>query len=287
MLYYKKRKLETEFYNIKQIQGRVNKMPIIQAVDRAMRIIDLFDEYTTELKITEISAKIGLHKSTVHSLLKTLMHHGYIAQDEESGKYRLGLKLVEKGQLLLQGLDIRSVAKRLLASLSASTGQTAHLVILSGREGVYIDKIEGERAAIRYSYLGRAVPLHCSAVGKVLAAYQPERKLRELLDGYVYTVHTPNTITSREAFLQELQQVRICGYAVDNQENEAGVRCVAAPVFDHSGHVIAAVSVSTLVSTVDDNELNACREKLIATVQAVSRRLGFYAVEEHGSANRS
>ena len=261
-------------------------MPIIQAVDRAMRIIDLFDEYTTELKITEISVRIGLHKSTVHSLLKTLMHHGYIAQDEENGKYRLGLKLVEKGQLLLQGLDIRSVAKRLLGLLSTSTGQTAHLVILSGREGVYIDKIEGERAAIRYSYLGRAVPLHCSAVGKVLAAYQPERKLQELLAGYTYTSHTPHTITSKEAFLQELQQVRLCGYAIDNEENEAGVRCVAAPVFDHAGHIVAAISVSTMVSTVNDAELDVCREKLIATVQAVSRRLGYYAVEDREGGSR-
>lgn len=251
-------------------------MPIIQAVDRAMRIIDLFDEYTTELKITEISSRMSLHKSTVHSLLKTLMFHGYIAQDEANGKYRLGLKLVEKGQLLLQGLDIRSVSRPMLAALSASTGQTAHLVILRGREGVYIDKIEGERAAIRYSHLGRAVPLHCSAVGKVLAAYQPEDKLEELLAGYAYNSHTPNTITSREAFIRELQQVRLNGYAVDNQENEAGVRCVAAPVFDHAGHVAAAISVSTIVTSVDDKELDVCRDKLIATVQSVSRHLGYY-----------
>ncbi len=250
-------------------------MPIIQAVDRALRIIDLFDEYTTELKMTEISSRMALHKSTVHSLLKTLMQHGYIAQDADSGKYRLGLKLVEKGQLLLQGIDIRTVARPHLSALSASTGQTTHLVVLSGREGVYIDKIEGERAAIRYSYLGRTVPLHCSAVGKVLAAYQPKEKLAELLAGYSYELHTPNTIADREAFLEELRRVLSNGYAVDDQENEPGVRCVAAPVFDHAGQLAAAVSLSTLVSGVDDVALRTYREQLIAMTRSVSRSLGY------------
>ena len=250
-------------------------MPIIQALDRAMQIIDLFDEYTTELKITEISSKMNLHKSTVHSLLKTLMKHDYIAQDHDSGKYKLGLKFVEKGQLLLQGLDIRTVAKPFLTELSLHTGQTTHLVILSGNEGVYIDKIEGEKAAIRYSYLGRKVPLHCSAVGKVLTAFQTDELRKRLLTNYSFTAHTPHTITEGHVFNKALIAVQERGFAIDDEENEPGVRCVAAPVFDYSGQIAAAISISTLVSGVSDEQLVEYSSLVCEAASAVSRKLGY------------
>lgn len=250
-------------------------MPIIQSVDRAMRIIDLFDENTTELRITEISNRMNLHKSTVHSLLKTLMKHEYIAQDEDSSKYKLGLKFVEKGQQLLQGLDIRTEAKPFLNELSLSTGQTAHLVILSGNEGVYIDKIEGEKAVIRYSYLGRKVPLHCSAVGKVLTAFQTEEVRERLLANYRFTAQTPQTITDKHEFIEVLAAVRERGYAVDHEENEPGVRCVAAPVFDYSNQIVAAISISTMVSSVNNEQLAEYISMVCQAAMAVSQRLGY------------
>jgi IclR family KDG regulon transcriptional repressor len=250
-------------------------MPIIQAVDRALQIVDLFDEHTTELKITEISTQMGLHKSTVHSLLKTLMLHGYIGQDIDSGKYKLGLKLIEKGQLMLSSLDIRAVARKNLSELSARTGQTTHLVILSGKEGIYIDKVEGVKAAIRYSRLGGRVPLHCSAVGKVLAAFQAVEKQQKLLSDYTFTIHTPNTIGSMAQFTVELAQVNRLGYAIDDQENEPGVRCVAAPIYDHSRQVIAAISLSTMTTSVNDEEFLLLSNQLIAESVAISKLLGY------------
>lgn len=250
-------------------------MPIIQALDRALKIIDLFDEHNTELKITEISKRLQLHKSTVHSLLKTLMLHGYITQDEESNKYKLGMKFVEKGHLLLQGLDIRTETKPFLQELSERTGQTTHLVILSGNEGVYIDKIEGEKAVIRYSYLGRKVPLHSSACGKVLLAYQKETVKEKILSNYKFTRQTAMTIMDKERLERALQEVRQLGYAVDNQENEPGVRCIAAPVLNYSGEIVAAISLSTLVSSVDDELLGSYRELLCFAALQVSQRLGY------------
>lgn len=258
-------------------------MPIIQSLDRALRILDLFDEQTPELKITEISRRMQLHKSTVHSLLKTLIAHDYVAQDENSGKYRLGLKLIEKGQLMLQGLDLREVARKHLVELANDTGQTLHLVFLSGNEGVYIDKVEGKKAAIRYSYLGRKVPLHCSAVGKALVAFRPDEEAGRLLSGYAFAPRTTRTITDERQFLVELAEVRRRGYAIDNQENEPGVRCVAAPVFDHAGRVAAAISMSTMVSVVDDEELAGYAKRLCAEAEAVSRRIGFGWVGGTGS----
>jgi IclR family KDG regulon transcriptional repressor len=250
-------------------------MPIIQAVERALKILDLFDDQTKELKITEISARMNLHKSTIHSLLKTLRLNGYIDQSEETGQYRLGMKLLEKGQLLLQGLDIRTVAKPFLQQLSNETGQTTHLVIMDGAEGVYIDKVEGEKAPIRYSRIGRRVPIHSSAVGKLLAAYQPSHVLERLISGYVYRQHTPKTISDEQQLRIELEQVRAEGVAYDREENEPGVRCAAAPIFNHYGEVIAAMSISTMITHVDETELKAHVQLLRNSTQGISHKLGF------------
>ncbi|UKS28103.1 IclR family transcriptional regulator [Paenibacillus sp. HWE-109] len=253
-------------------------MPIIQALDRALKILDLFDEHTTELKITEISARMELHKSTIHSLLKTLQLHGYINQDMETGRYKLGLKLLEKGQLMLQSLDIRTVARKHLAALSEQTGQTTHLVILDGKEGVYLDKVEGEKAAIRYSRIGRRISLHSSAVGKVLAAFRTKEEIDKLLRNYHFSKITDATITEIEAFLNELNQVREQGYSIDNQENEPGVRCAAAPIFEHNGSVVAAISISSLISTVDDLLFKQYIALLKKEAETISQTLGFRQV---------
>ncbi|NHN28274.1 IclR family transcriptional regulator [Paenibacillus agricola] len=253
-------------------------MPIIQSLDRALNILDLFDEHTTELKITEISTRMDLHKSTVHSLLKTLQMHGYIDQDPENGKYRLGMRLLEKGQLLLQRLDIRTVARKHLAALTEQTGQTTHLVILDGKEGVYIDKVEGEKAAIRYSRIGRRVPLHSSAVGKALIAFRKQEEIEALLNNYRYVVQTASTIKDKEALLLELAQCREQGFAVDIQENEAGVRCAAAPIYDHNGQVCAAMSISTLITAVDDIQFQQYISMLQQETESISKLLGFRSV---------
>jgi DNA-binding IclR family transcriptional regulator len=250
-------------------------MPIIQAVDRALRILDLFNEYETELKITEISKRMGLHKSTVHSLLKTLEAHGYILQDPDSGKYRLGLKLLERGNLILQGMDLRNIAKKTLMELSLKTGLTVHLVILDGKEGVYIDKVEGTSGTVMYSRIGRRVPIHSSAVGKVLVAFKESHELREILADYVYTSHTPNTITNETDFLAELANVRAMGYAVDNQENEWGVRCFAAPIWNHTKQVIAAISMSTPISGQTNRTDEQIVDHLKKAASKISAQIGY------------
>ncbi|BCJ87600.1 IclR family transcriptional regulator [Effusibacillus dendaii] len=250
-------------------------MPIIQAVERALRILDLFDQRDTELKITEISDRMGLHKSTVHSLLKTLQAHGYIDQNQENGKYRLGLKLIERGNFVIHSLDIRTVTKKYLLDLSEKTGLTVHLVILDGKEGVYIDKVEGISGIVMYSRIGRRVPVHSSAVGKVLVAFKEAEELEKFLDGYVYFSQTENTITNRSDFLKELQKVRELGYAIDNQENELGVYCMAVPIRDHTGQVAAAVSMSTPVTGIANEKTDHLLSLLKQMADKVSQQLGY------------
>jgi IclR family KDG regulon transcriptional repressor len=253
----------------------VRGLPIIQAVDRALRILDLFDEHNTELKITDISDRMGLHKSTVHSLLKTLKAHGYIEQNPENGKYKLGLKLVERGNFVLNSLDIRTIAKRHLIDLSHKTGLTVHLVILDGKEGVYIDKVEGTSGIVMYSRIGRRVPIHSSAVGKVLVAFQSQEVIQKILDGYDYVPHTSNTITNEQDFLKELEKVRKLGFAIDNQENEPGVQCVAVPVRDHLGQVVAAISMSSPIAGIQEETLENMIVLLKQTADDVSQQLGY------------
>jgi len=250
-------------------------MPIIQSVERALKIMDLFNEYTTELKITEIGERIGLHKSTVHSLLKTLQEYSYIDQNPENGKYRLGLKLAERGNFVISNIDIRKAAHKNLIDLAAKTGQTVHLGILDGREGVYIDKVEGEQSIIRYSRIGRRLPLHSTAIGKVLLAYQEPHEINRLLQDYHYQQQTTSTITNEAVFRKEIEKIQQQGYAIDNQENEQGVQCAAVPIFKGKGKVLAAISISTLVSRVSDEELAIFIDILKTSCQELSEQMRY------------
>ncbi|PWU67652.1 MULTISPECIES: IclR family transcriptional regulator [Gracilibacillus] len=248
-------------------------MPIIQSVDRALRILDLFNEHNSEMKITEISRKLDLNKSTTHSLLKTLKEHDYIKQDVDSGKYSLGLKLLERGQFMLNSMDIREIARKYLIELSVTTGQTTHLVILEDMYGVYIDKVEGASAVV-YSRIGKRVPIHSSAVGKSLMAFRQQKETVELLQNYEFYAQTPNTITDKQVYLDELVKVRKQGYSVDNEENEPGIYCIAVPIFDHTNNVVAAISISTTKQTITPT----LEQKIVLTLQQtctdISKALG-------------
>jgi IclR family KDG regulon transcriptional repressor len=250
-------------------------MPIIQSVERALNILDLFDERERELTITEISKRMNLHKSTVHSLLKTLQAQRYIAQNEENGRYLLGLKLFERGNMVVSHLDLRNVARKHLESLSATTNLTIHLVILDGKEGVYIDKVEGSGVTVVYSRIGRRVPIHTSAVGKSLLLSKTYSELDQLLEDYEYTRPTEKSISSKEEFLAQIERARIAGYSIDNEENEPGIVCIAVPVKDYSGKVIAAISMSMPASKVSTETLEYYKGILKECSSKISRGLGY------------
>ncbi|WNF36286.1 IclR family transcriptional regulator [Bacillaceae bacterium IKA-2] len=250
-------------------------MPIIQSVDRALKILDLFDEHNTELKITEISERMMLHKSTVHSLLKTLKKHHYIEQDLENSKYKLGLKLFERGNFVMHSLDIRTLAKEYLISLSQKTDLTVHLVILDGKEGVYIDKVESSSASVLYSRIGRRIPIHCSAVGKALVANKSHSELEKLLEDYQYIKRTENTLTNKEDFLRELEAIRERGYSIDNQENEPGVYCIALPIRNYTGDVVASISISAPVMKINEEKMKENIELLTLASNELSGKLGY------------
>lgn len=250
-------------------------MPIIQSVDRALRILDLFDERNYELSITEISKRMNLHKSTIHSLLKTLQTHHYIKQSADNGKYSLGLKLFERGYYVVGNMDLRTNARKYLEQLSDQTGYTVHLVILDGQEGVYIDKVEGTGVTVLYSKIGRRVPIHTSAVGKSLLAFKEDDEIEHILTNYQFIKRTEKTIVTKEAFWNEIQNVRNKGYAIDDEENEPGIFCLAVPIKDHTEKVIAAISMSISVAKATDEIVNKYKTLLRETAEQISVSLGY------------
>ncbi|OIJ11557.1 IclR family transcriptional regulator [Anaerobacillus arseniciselenatis] len=250
-------------------------MPIIQAIDRALNILDLFDDHDKELKITDISQRMDLHKSTVHSLLKTLQKHNYIEQNHENGKYRLGMKFYERGNLINRNIELKKLAKEHLVKLSNKTGKTVHLVILDGKEGIYIDKVESSSATVLYSRIGRRVPINSSGVGKALIAFKSQNEIDNFLKDYDFVRQTENTIMDKESLNKEFEKVRKQGYAIDNEENELGVFCIAFPIKNQNGQVVAAISTSTTVTKQDEVEFSETFKLIKLTAERLSNQLGF------------
>jgi DNA-binding IclR family transcriptional regulator len=236
---------ESDFVLRKQPHGRYPSMPtLIQSVDRALRILEAMAAEERPLGLGEIGARVNLHVSTVHRLLATLRARRFVEQDESTGRYRIGTMALKVGGSFLSGIDLRESLRPLLEILAAKSAETANLVILQGLEAVYVDHVIGTKVAKLFTQVGQRVPLHCTAVGKALLAFAPPQERVALSSRMTLTRFTKKTFVTRKALAEELMAVRAAGYAVDREEHEDGVACLAAPVFDSSGRVAAAIGVS-------------------------------------------
>jgi DNA-binding IclR family transcriptional regulator len=252
---------------------------LVRTIERTSSILDILGESPQGIAIRELSAKIKLPKGTTHRLLSSLSYFGYVRQDPKTRNYFLGLKLVELGNLLLSQLDLRKEAEPLLRDLAERTKETVHMVFLDRNEIVYIDKIEldhhpsGLRMASR---VGLRNPAHSCAVGKVLLAHLPAEELDRIINEKGLPKRTENTITDPIQLREHLKLVRAQGYAIDDEENEKGVRCVAAPIFNEAGKAVAAISISTLAFRVTRKVIqDSLRKEVRETALKISQRLGF------------
>lgn len=249
---------------------------LVRSVERSLTIIEALAEERGRPKgITEIAQKLKLGKSTVHRLLGTLQEKGYVEQDPESEKYKLGLKLVELGNIVLHNLELRSQAAPCLKRLMERSGQTVHLAILDQGDIVYIDKVESMGSIKMASYIGLRGYVHSTALGKAIAAFLPEEQVKHILETKGMPRLTPNTITSFSEFKAHLERVRQQGYAVDDIENEEAIRCIAAPVFNYSGTVVAAVSISGTVLQVTIDRVAELAQMVVECAEEISTRLGY------------
>jgi IclR family KDG regulon transcriptional repressor len=247
----------------------------VQSVDRALHLLDLLKEHTDGLGITELANRMHLAKSTVHRLLTSLKKHGYVRQDPLTEHYQLGLKLIELGSVVTQSLELRKIATPIMNRLAQDTGETSHLVVLENGEVVYIEKIESPYTIRMYSLIGKRAPVHCTGVGKAIIAHLPEERVRQIVEQRGLPKFTENTITNLEDLLVHLREIREKGYALDREEHETGICCVAAPVFNHQGEPVAGLSVSGPIMRMDENKVKFCVDRVVHYANEISKNLGF------------
>jgi DNA-binding IclR family transcriptional regulator len=245
-------------------------------VARAVAILQLIRR-DGPLSVPEIAARLELPRSTTHELVHTLASQGCLASTSDGGhRFNLGIALHELGSAYLVGVDLAREGQRVAESISAACGETVHLASLEGVEVVYIVKADSIHAVRMVSAVGRRLPAHCTAVGKVLLSGVPEEDLvRRYGTAKALPAMTAHSIRSFRALAAELDQVRVKGLAFDHCESNPDVCCVGAPVFDHSGAMVAGMSVSVPTSRVDETWPGRLADLVSQGAHELSRRLGF------------
>ncbi|TCP19289.1 IclR family transcriptional regulator [Scopulibacillus darangshiensis] len=247
----------------------------VKSVDRALDIIKIVSSNKEGCGVTEIANQIDINKSSVYRILVTLAQHGFIEQDESSGKYKIGYSFLEISSSLLESIDIRSEAMPFLKELESETDEVVHLVVYDQGEVVYIEKLEGNQTLRTHSKVGRRAPMHCSAVGKAILSHQTPAEVAEIIKQNGLPKHTDYTITNKGRFLQELDDIKTKGYSLDLEENEYGIICIAVPVFDYLGKVMAAISVSGPSIRMSEDRIACLKQKIIESGSKISARLGY------------
>ena len=232
----------------------------------------LGDEH--EIGVTELSQRVMMSKSTVYRFLQTMKSLGYVRQEGENDKYSLTLKLFDLGAKALQHVDLIRIADQQMRLLSKETKETIHLGAMEEESIVYLHKIDSQYNLRMYSRVGRRNPLYSIAIGKVLLSWLDEREVREILAPVTFDLKTPHTLANVDALLAELAQVREHGFSEDREEQEEGLRCVAVPVYDRFGHVIAGLSISFPTIRFDDNQLMHYVAILHQAAENISLQLG-------------
>jgi len=248
---------------------------MVKSLGRALQILDFLHTRKTGCGVTEISKELGLNKTSVYRMLSTFVQYGYVEQDTETERYKLGYKVLELGSALLDSIDLRTEAKPFLKELEQLTNEVVHLVVYDSGEVVYIEKLEGNETLRMHSKVGTRAPMHCTSVGKAILAHLPANEVEKALDDYHFVPHTIHSITDKETLFKHLEEVREKGYALDLEENELGINCIAVPIFDHTGRVVAAFSISGAKMRMTEERLNDLKNKVMSVGEEISKRLGF------------
>lgn len=246
----------------------------IQAIERAAAILNAFTAECPELGVTELADRLGLHKSTVHRFVVNLEAAGFLERSGQSGRYRLGLRIFELGGLVMQQMNLWDEALPFLEGLVRDTGETGHLAVLDGGEAIYVERVETRRALRVPSAIGHGYPVHATNLGKVLLADLSDEELHEIVERRGLNAYTPKTITDLGALQEELVNIREQGFAVDNEEYDEGLRCIGAPISDHSGTVVAAIGIGGPVTRVTPERVQELAVVVMEAGHGLSRRLG-------------
>jgi DNA-binding IclR family transcriptional regulator len=238
-----------------------------QSLGRALQILASLGE--GDRSLDQLATELDVHKTTVLRLLRTMEAERFVRRDE-AHRYRLGSRLFALADAAREQHVVREVAAPHLRQLNQKTGQTVHLAAWENGEVIYIDKLDSVRSVRMYSQVGVPAALHCTAVGKVLLAAQPKRQREALLASLDYHPFTPQTITEPGALRDELDEVRAQGWAQDRAEHESFINCIGAPVTDHNGRIVGAVSISVPDVLLNYDQVLELVPDLLATTKAIS-----------------
>jgi len=244
---------------------------MLQTIEKASEVLALFDREHPEWGVREVAEALGLAKSSAHDLLTSLEQVGLLGKNED-GRYRLGWRLVTLSETLLATTELRREARPIMEELA----DQYHLAVLDDTKVVYVDKLEGKQAVrVELTSLGTRLYAHCSALGKVLLAYQPEENVKRIIKIEGLLRFTANTITDAGELEQALAKVRKQGYAIDQEEILPDLCCIGAPIYNYTGQVIAAISMSIPAYRFQRSQVEL-RKAVMRTGKLISERLGYY-----------
>lgn len=245
-----------------------------QTVERAGLILACFSEAEPHLTLTDLAAKLQLNPSTAYRYIASLQQAGLLERDTRQGGYRLGLRVIELAGIALNQIEVRKHALDELDRLRDETGLMSNLGVLIEGDVLHLAQSPTRDVPRMYTVIGRRAVAHCTALGKVLLAYRPWEEVRQIVRQYGWRPYTPHSIQSFDRLKAELSETRAQGYAFDRNERRVGAACVAVPVRDRSGRVVAALSVSGLADKMSDEVLRRLLPRVLEAANQISFRLG-------------
>jgi len=252
--------------------SKTGKVP---AVDRAFATIELLAASNGGLSISTVARRLKVPKSSVHLIMTTLEDRGYLRKDLPSHKYFIGLRLTELARVALENFELRKRSKPLMADLAAKIDLTVHMAVLDGSEAALIERIQSPGSVQLDTWVGQRMHVNCTALGKALLACLSEEEFKRTIQGRRLIKHNQYTICSIAKLRDELNRIRAAGYAVDNEEEEIGVRCIGAPIFDHTGKVIAAISAAGTTAQIPMERIEKFAKYVRETADRISLTLGY------------
>lgn len=247
---------------------------VVESLVHGLAVLGLFSEDAPVLGVGEMARHVDVHRSTASRIAATLSYCGFLVPAGEQGRYRLGPRLVRLGELAAHEMDLPRTAAVELQRLAGELGETVHLGLLDGAEVTTAMVIDGWHTVRMHGTPGKRSPAHCSSLGKALLAGLTDRQLDSLYRQRPLEVRTEATIRVLSKLKTQLRECRRAGYSLDDQELEAGLRCVGAPLLNHSGRVVAAISASGPTTRLQGNALDRAIRAVRATASTISVRLG-------------
>lgn len=248
---------------------------VVQSVDRALSILELLVEHKDGLRIMDISKKLNLHKSTVHRLLNTLIYRDYVEQDEETAKYYVSLKIFELGNKKISNMDFVDVAKPYAVKLMKEVNEIVHIVVRKGTEILYLDKVQADNPIKVSSSVGERKQLYSTAVGRAILCNMKDDELEDILNKIELKKFTEHTKIDKEELLEELHKSKKRGYAIDDEENEPGIRCAGSVILGHSGEIVGAISISGPTFRITKENVDDYGKKVSYYASLISKDLGY------------